>query len=463
MPVGTLTAKPLGNKIPMLEAAFALPDPQGHARTLAARWLKLGIFALLAAGVFSLLLVMSRTPAVQDVIPWLDFFHTALVVHVVLSVLVWFLAFAGVLWTANSAIRQPWWDNTILVVTALGTLLMVVSPFTGDGHPLLNNYVPVLQQPVFLVGLGVFGVGFTWLIIRSLMVVRHDSVPGVGIYLSVLVAAMAMLAVLFTAVNLPETATGQGFYEVLFWGGGHTLQFTHSLLLMVAWLWLAEATGMPLRFAPRVAKSLLVLMALPALAMPFIYVQYEVMAAEHRAAFTHLMKFGGLTALPLGLVVVWAVVRSTRVTLAVLRPLQNALLASLVLFAAGGVIGFLIHGANVVIPAHYHGSIVGVTLAFMGLTYYLLPRLGFQAITSRWAAWQPLIYGGGQLMHILGLAWSGGYGVQRKTAGVAQALENLPQVLGMGMMGLGGLIAIIGGGIFAVVVIRAMLQPTASL
>ena len=36
------------------------------------------------------------------------------------------------------------------------------------------------------------------------------------------------------------------------------------------------------------------------------------------------------------------------------------------------------------------------------------------------------------------------------------AIDDLPQVLGMGMMGLGGLIAIIGGGMFVVVVLRAM-------
>jgi cytochrome c oxidase subunit 1 len=39
----------------------------------------------------------------------------------------------------------------------------------------------------------------------------------------------------------------------------------------------------------------------------------------------------------------------------------------------------MIRGVNVVIPAHYHGSIVGITLAFMGLAYVLLPRLGFAA------------------------------------------------------------------------------------
>ena len=60
-------------------------------------------------------------------------------------------------------------------------------------------------------------------------------------------------------------------------------------------------------------------------------------------------------------------------------------------------------------------------------------------------------------MHILGLAWSGGYGVKRKTAGAAQELDRLPEVLGMGMMGLGGLISIIGGGLFLWIMIKILL------
>ncbi|EIJ33505.1 cbb3-type cytochrome c oxidase subunit I [Thiothrix nivea] len=440
----------------MKQQTFVLPAPQGHARTLAAGWLKLGVFALLAAGVFSLLLVLSRTPGVQDVIPWLDFFHTALVVHVVLSVVIWFIAFAGVLWTANSRINQPLWDKSILAVAAVGTALITLSPFTGDGNPLLNNYVPILQQPVFLWGLGIFGVGFTWLIIRSLMVAEWRVPVETGIYLSILTEAVALLALLMSGVNMPADYSGQAFYELLFWGGGHTLQFAHTLLLIVAWLWLAEATGASVQLAPLPAKILFGLMLLPVLAVPYIYMQHDLASAEHRAAFTHLMKYGGLTSLPLGAMAAFYALTTTRAGDVGLHPQRNALYASIILFAAGGIIGFLIHGVNVVIPAHYHGSIVGVTLAFMGLTYYLLPRLGFQPVVSKWAAWQPYVYGGGQLMHILGLAWSGGYGVQRKTAGAAQGLHDLPQILGMGMMGLGGLIAIIGGGIFVIVALRAM-------
>ena len=72
------------------------------------------------------------------------------------------------------------------------------------------------------------------------------------------------------------------------------------------------------------------------------------------------------------------------------------------------------------------------------------------------ATWQPYLYGGGQFMHIIGLAWSGGYGVQRKAAGAAQGLEGLGQTAGMGLMGLGGLISVIGGLLFLIVAYQSM-------
>jgi hypothetical protein len=44
----------------------------------------------------------------------------------------------------------------------------------------------------------------------------------------------------------------------------------------------------------------------------------------------------------------------------------------------------------------------------MGLVYHLLPRLGYAAPRGRSAVLQPYLYGMGQLMHIIGLVWSGG-------------------------------------------------------
>jgi heme/copper-type cytochrome/quinol oxidase subunit 1 len=135
-------------------------------------------------------------------------------------------------------------------------------------------------------------------------------------------------------------------------------------------------------------------------------------------------------------------------------PAYRALLASLVLFAAGGLIGASIAGVNTVIPAHYHGSIVGVTLALMALTYQLLPQLGFGRAEGRMARWQAVVYGGGQLLHIAGLAASGAMGIQRKTAGAAQGLSGAAKAF-MGVMGLGGLLAVIGGILFVLVVLFA--------
>ena len=71
--------------------SFELAVPQDSRRTLAMAWLLLGLSALVASGLFSLLLVLSRTPQLQSWFPVADFFRVALVVHVDLSVLVWFL------------------------------------------------------------------------------------------------------------------------------------------------------------------------------------------------------------------------------------------------------------------------------------------------------------------------------------------------------------------------------------
>jgi heme/copper-type cytochrome/quinol oxidase subunit 1 len=174
------------------------------------------------------------------------------------------------------------------------------------------------------------------------------------------------------------------------------------------------------------------------------------------------MRFGGgVTIVPIGLAVLVGLARapaSRSRAAGPAAPLRAALLASVLLFAAGGLIGIFISGSNVRIPAHYHGCIVGVTLALMGLVYHLLPRLGYGTPQGRLATLQPAVYGVGQLMHIVGLVWSGGYGVQRKVAGAEQVLRSTGEVAGMALMGLGGAIAIAGGLLFVAVLIRSLRQ-----
>lgn len=448
---------------------YALPVPGDARRSLATGWLVLGVVALIASGVFSVLLVLSRAPYVKDVFPLVDFFHVALVVHVDLSVLVWFIAFAGVLWSLSGEPRLFGLGRAALALTLSGTALMAVSPFAGRGAPVIANYIPVLDGPVFLTGLCLVGAGFLALVVRALGALPSmGAVPGgVGALRFGLAAAagsalLALVAFAWSWSTLPAGLEPRIRYELLFWGGGHTLQFTWALLMMVGWLWLASASGGRVPLSPRLAIALFALSAAPLVAVPWIYLAHDITSAEHHRYFTHLMYYGGgIAMVPFTAAVVAGLLRG-RPGPGEQRVLRASLACSMALFCFGGLIGFLIEGSNVKIPAHYHGSIVGITLALMGFAYFLLPRLGFGEPSPRLARLQPYVYGGGQLLHIVGLLWSGGYGVQRKVAGAEQALRTPAEMAAMGLMGLGGLIAVIGGLLFLVVVLRAMVRRGAS-
>jgi hypothetical protein len=448
------------------EQDYSLAVPTDSRRQLALGWLWLCVLALLGAGIFSLLLVVSRTPYVSDIIPWIDFFHSALVVHVDLSVLVWSLAFGGILWSLNQRPGRAWLAWTALALACLGALVIIVSPFVRDAQPLMSNYIPVLQHPAFFAGLLLFALGFTLLVLNSMIFMAPVgplmSARGAlrfGLNAAAVSAAVALICFAWSYLQMPDYLLGQSFFELLFWGGGHVLQFTYTLLMLVCWLWLARAAGLSLPLTPRVVLVILFVGLACVFVSPLIYLAYPITALEHVELFTWLMRWGGsLGTLPLALAVIVALLRyggqSQEELLA-----RSALQCSLFLFGIGGFIGFMISGSNVTIPAHYHGSIVGVTLAMMGVCYLLLPQLGYPLRGMKWATWQPVIYSGGQLMHVGGLVWSGGYGVQRKVAGAEQGLDSIERVLGMGLMGLGGLISSIGGLLFLIIVLRALIRP----
>ncbi|MGP1629097.1 MAG: cbb3-type cytochrome c oxidase subunit I [Giesbergeria sp.] len=460
----TASARPL----PAVAAAdYSIAVPQDARRALARSWLWLGLLALVGSGLFSILLVLSRTPGVNRLLPAADFFHTSLVLHVDLSVLVWFMAMAGLLWSLHGSSRAIGWAWAALWTCAAGTLAMAAAPFLDAGEPIMANYIPVLSSPLFLVGLVVFGLGVGVLALRSLLVAPRLGMAfggrgalGFGLSAAAVATVVALLAFGWSFVQLPLSLAGKAYYEILFWGGGHALQFTWTLLMLVGWLWLANACGARLRLSPRVALFMFGLALVGVFVTPWAYLAYDISSVEHRALLTWAMRAGGGTAIvPVALAVVVGLYRLplTRTTQ---NPLRAAVLASILLFAAGGVIGIFISGSNVRIPAHYHGCIVGVTLALMGLVYHLLPSLGYAAPQGRLAVAQPWVYGLGQLMHIIGLVWSGGYGVQRKVAGAEQVLRSNAEVAGMALMGLGGLVAIVGGVLFIVVAVRAMRSHT---
>lgn len=428
---------------------------------LARGWLALGVLALALAGIFAILLVLARAPGLAWLFPTQDFFRTALVVHVDQSILIWFLAFAGVLWGLAPGIRLGL-SRLGLAGATLGCLLVAAAPFLGATARELNNYVPVLDAPVFFWGLGLFALGSLLQVcaylLGSLPRIRLTDPIAVGGATAAFGTLIAAVSLVWSWIDLAQTGAGLS-YELLFWGPGHVLQFVYTQIMLVAWLWLARDLGYPLALPDRWLSGVLILGVLPLLAVPLMHTLYPTGTGDARIAFTRLMQFGnGLAVIPLGLLLVVALIRgrgSKRDN--ALRPESRALAASLTLFAAGGVLAMAISGVNTIIPAHYHGSIVGVTLALMGLTYHLLPTLGLARPAGWMARVQPWVYGSGQLLHIGGLAVSGAMGIQRKTAGAAQGLDTLSAKAAMGVMGIGGLLAVVGGILFVLVVIKAFI------
>lgn len=448
-----------------MNESFVLTPVDDGSRRLAGGWLKLGIAALLVAGVYALLLAVARTPYVKDIFPGGDFFKVSLVVHVVFSNVCWFLAIAGMVWNMNSRDRAVPLGRLALAVTSMGVIIVAVSPFAGAGTPVMANYVPFLDHPLFFAGLAVAGLGLALLVIRTLVAIpplalrRPSGAVRFGVYAAANAAAMAVIAFVWAALAMRGTFAGAAYYEMLFWVGGHVLQFTHTVLLLVAWVWLASASGVALKLTPRLAVLSFTLALFVVAFVPAAFLSMEVASGEFHSWFTRHMLIGGAVAsVPLGLAVLWSLFGAGRAPHDG-RPLRIALYLSMLLYAVGGVFGYLLQGSSTLVTAHYHAVTGAVTLAFMAVVYQALPQLGFGRAGLRLQGAQVYAYGVGQLLHVLGLAWAGGYGMQRKVGGSEQAMDNLQQTLGMALMGMGGGVATIGGILFLIAVVTAMRRP----
>jgi len=441
---------------------YSLPIADEPQHRLAVGWLYVAVGFLLASGVYPLLLALARTTYEM---PWKDFFYTALVLHVDFTVLWWLLAIAGVFWSLISVARgiSAGWLALALVVA--GGILVGVAPLTGDANPLTNNYVPMLENRTFIKGLVVFGGGVLLLVLRSLYAAPiRDVFAGsgegplrFGAWAAAVATLMAILALIWSFAAAP-VAEGRAYYESLFWAGGHVLQFAHTALLGVCWLWLASVCRIHIPFSPRIIMLMFTLGAVPVLLAPWPFISYEVGGAEFTRWFVWFMRDGnGLAPFLIGLAVLWGLLRSPAPENAQ-RHLYAALLFSMLLFGLGGVLGLFIGESSTLITAHYHGSIVAVTMAFMAMTYYWLSQFGFATPNLKWAKIQVYAYATGQFVHIVGLAWGGGHGMKRKVVGTTQDIGIQGIVTPQDLVGLGGVVAVLSGILFAIVVLPVMLK-----
>ncbi|XVN43391.1 MAG: hypothetical protein RCG15_03750 [Candidatus Rickettsia vulgarisii] len=507
-------------------------------------WLRNGIAALALAGIYSIILVLLRTPLLGSLFSNTEIFRSALVIHVNLSILVWLLSVTAAIWSYGAPTSN--YNLSFVILAFFGTGLIALSPICEQNFPVMNNYIPMLENIIFILGISLFGVSvllFACWSLYNVMVrgvvrynatiqkveeishaefisasmgsrnkfgktssmhkdwmatlitfARHDvsftQLINFTIVSTTILFILVWLCFLLSYLQLQEVVkltpiSIEYFYELLFWSGGHLLQFVYTQILILVWVILFSYwLGREIKFT-KIFFILLNLNFIISVVAIFGHF-YDITGNKFNEYYTKHMRYGGGIAPVAAIMVMLWDWRSRNDTLG--RTPLAPLTCSILLFLFGGFIGLLIKGMNVTIPAHYHGSIVGISIAFMGFSFlccydeknYLNKskivggflgetrssatayidvreeRRQVSAIKSptrlvylkSYFSLAIIILTIGQILHITGLLFAGGYGALRKTPGVE--MEFSAKLL-MGMMGIGGLIAIVGGLMFVVI------------
>ncbi len=428
----------------------------------ARRWFLFAIGSLVLAGLLSLTLVMGRLPFLSWLFTDPLFFKRALVVHVVLAIVVWFqagtLAFLGL---ALGPRLHRGVTAAALVLATAGVVGLLVGAVMPGAQPVLSNYVPVIDHPVFFAGLiGWFagaGLFFTLALATPARTDAKALTPAAVVALRASAAANVLGIVTFLgAWKTTPDAAPIAYYELVFWGGGHVLQVANVAAMLALWLHLLQRwTGRAL-LTPTIAAAMLVALVLPQFVMPPLAFGGTTRTVYFSMA-THLMQW---TIFPVVLVMLAAAtvhVRRHRAGLDWRDYRFVGLASSAILTVLGVVLGSLIRGSSTLVPGHYHCAIGAVTIALMTAAYDFCTAVapaGPAATPPRRARLQLVLFGSGQAVFGLGFALAGAYGMGRKQYGTEQHVRSLGEYLGLSVMGLGGLVAVVGGIFFLVLMLR---------
>lgn len=450
-----------------------------HDAIAARRWIGLAVGVLVLAGLFATLLVIGRVPPLDRLFEDPLLFRRGLVVHVDLALVAWFYCFTAGLWFLlpsqgsgrRAAHLSPW-------VAVAGIALMVAGAGVPGAEPVLSNYIPVIDHPVFLTGLGLLFGSIAMAFIDRRLVPSGEARRGIatipdaarpGLRAAAIAFLLAMVTMVAAWVTTPSVLATQTYYEFLFWGGGHVLQVASECAMLVAWLLLIHGATGRSPMSRSTGSVLFGVLLLPMLAGP-VLAGMGTTTGTYRHGFTQLMRWAIWPAVTVFLILcikeLASARREGRLPSAGLNDWRlRGFYISAGLTVLGFVLGALIRGSNTMVPAHYHAAIGAVTAAFMAVTWVVLEPLGITLATARkkaLAGWQPVLFGVGQMVFAVGFGWAGSHGAARKTYGTEQQIHSTAEYAGLAVMGIGGLVAVIGGVLFLVLVVSAWRSSRAS-
>jgi len=424
------------------------------------RWLGLALGALLMGGVLSLALVLGRTPGIHQLVGDQTAIRRCLVVHVNLTLGVWFFAFIATLYQQILRQANLVQARVALVLSVIGTMVFTIWGLAGGGEPILSNYIPALDQRGFIIGFAVFVIGVVLSgsgrdLFRGDSLVDAGLPPAVaiGVQTSMQIFLIAVATTVWTTLLTPHSVSAEAYFNTIFWGGGHVFQLANVAVMTSLWTYFGKKLlGKDVITVTQARILYTITLLIPAI-LSLYWLRKGPLSSEYLTGYTSLMRW---TTWPLPAILfgtfAWKSLSTSRPSWGS-DPVASwslAMSAFLLIFGIG--LGAFILKSSTLIPAHYHATIGAVTVVQMAMSYVLLAD--FSENTRRARLSQIVLYGVGQFLFSAGFAFAGFHGLGRKVYGTSQFLGSENQIAGLVIMGLGGVLAVVSGGIFLTLTIR---------
>jgi cytochrome c oxidase subunit 1 len=462
------------------------------------------IVILLVGGIAALLVTLTRWPAVH-LLP-ADRFYQLLTTHGVNMLIFWIITFEmAILYFCSStllrcrlATPKVAWLGFVLMVA--GILVNNLAVLNGDASVMMTSYVPMPANPNFYLGLILFAVGALlgcFVFLGTLVIAKEEKTYEGSIPLVTFGALTACIIAVFTIASgaiilIPTYLWSLGYinhidaamYRLVWWALGHSSQQINVAAHVAVWYAIAAIVFGAKPLSEKVSRTAF-----------FLYIAFLQIASAH-----HLLVDPGLssewkifnTSYAMYLAVLASMVHGLTVPGSIevaqrakgltsglfewLRkapwgnPVFSGMFISLIGFGfIGGISGvvmgteqinIIIHN-TIYVPGHFHATVViGTTLAFMSLTYFLIPVLfRREVVMPGLAKWQPYLFGFGMAVFVLAMMGAGTLGVERRHWDMAFADAALgfdypaSAFTFMGVMGISGMAAILGGAIFILITV----------
>ncbi|MGE5332495.1 MAG: cbb3-type cytochrome c oxidase subunit I [Nitrospirota bacterium] len=466
------------------------------------------VVALLVGGLLAIGVVLTRWPAVH----WLaaDTFYMVLTAHGIDMLIFWIIFFeVAVLYFASSTllrcrIATPKIAWAAFALMLIGAVMNNLTVFQGGSSVMMTSYVPMMASSWFYLGLILFAVGALiacFVFFGTLVVAKREKTYEGSVPLVTFGAITAAIIAVFTIASgaiilIPTYMMAIGLisevdpliYRTIWWAFGHSSQQINVAAHISIWYAVAAIAFGAKPMSERVSRGAFLLYILflqlasahHLLADPGISTEWKVVNTSYFMYFAVLASMIHALSIPGAMEVAQRAKGYNKGLFEWLRkapwgnPAFSGVFISLVGFGfLGGISGvmmgteqlnLLIHN-TIYVPGHFHATVViGTTLTFMALTYFLIPVLfRREMISPGLAKIQPYLFGFSMYFFCLVMMGAGTLGVSRRHwdmafSGAALAYEwPGAAYLMMGLVGIGGIAAIVGGGIYIYVTVGSIL------